>query len=191
MGFLEKVGKGLRDELGKVLRESSGPATTPKRKAARQETTPLAERGPDPGTLVSPEEIEAATGSAPVGEGDRRSGGMDTDIGFFRVCIWQLADGGQLIVNSTRIRGPEGEALLRSRWDDPSWQEGGEKPLAGVGELARTRVTKSPKGGTELHVDAKEGRYDASLVHTSPAGSRDVTPLVALMTTLLSRLAES
>ena len=96
-----------------------GKATRTKTPASKE--VPAALQGPEPGALLSADDIEAATGSRPVGEGDRRSGGFDTDVGFFRVCIWQLADGGELIVNSTRIRDDAGLELWRSRWNDPSW----------------------------------------------------------------------
>jgi hypothetical protein len=156
---------------------------------SRQETTPEALRGPDPGTLVSAEEIEATTGSPPVGDGDRRSGGIDVDTGFMRVCIWQLADGGELLVNFTRFRDDDGVALWRSRWDDPGWRNvDDEKPLEGVGEAGRWYVTKASKGGTELHVTAKQGMFQSQIVHTSPAGSRDVAPVTQLLTTVLGRL---
>jgi hypothetical protein len=146
-------------------------------------------RGPDPGTLLTASDIEEATTSQPVGEGDRKSGGQDTDVGYFRVCMWQLADGGELLVNCTRIRDDDGVALWRSRWDDPSWQNvDDEKHLDGVGEAARWYVTKSHKGGTELHVSAKQDMYVAQLVHTSPAGAKDIAPLTALMTKVLERL---
>lgn len=162
-------------------------------KAPRQESTPEALRGPDPGTLLTPAEIESATGSVPIGEGDRRSGGIDVDTGFLRVCIWQLADGGELLVNACRLRDEAGVALWRSRWDDPSWQDGPkEKPLEGIGELARWKVKKVPKGGgTELHVTAKQGWFQSQLVHTSPEGRTEIEPLARLMATVLARLQAS
>ena len=192
MGFLGDLGR----EVGRVVRESTrsttGKSTKPaKRSASRAPTSPESERGPDPGTLLSAADIEAATGSTPVGEGDRRSGGQDLDTGYFRVCIWQLADGGQLLVNSCRLRGAEGEALWRSRWDDPSWQDvGNAQPVEGLGEAAKRYVTSS-KGSTELHVSAKAGPFHSQVVHTSPAGSRDLAPLTELMRTLLTRLEAS
>ena len=188
MGIWDQV----KREVGKVVREATKPsASSGGGRAARQEDgeTPEALRGPDPGTLLRAEDIEAATGSRPVGEGDRRSGGMEVDTGWFRVCIWQLADGGELLINSNRLRGEAGVALWRSRWDDPSWQNvDHEKALDGLGDAAKWYVTRSHKGGTELHVTAKQGMFVSQLVHTSPAGSRDIGPLSDLMRTVLARL---
>ena len=191
MGFWKQVSRTVTD----VLRESgsgSKAGSKPKAKAkARQPVTPESERGPDPGTLVSADEIERATGSRPVGEGDRKSGGSENDTGFFRVCIWALADGGELLLNFTRLRGAEGEELWRSRWDDPSWHTDGERPLDGLGEVAKWYVTRSHRGGTELHVTAKQGTYQSQLVHTSPSGAKDISALSDLMATVLTRLQDA
>ena len=37
--------------------------------------------------------IEAVTAHRPLGPGDPKSGGMQTDIGLFKVCEWKLTDG--------------------------------------------------------------------------------------------------
>ncbi len=190
MGFLDKLVRSVTD----VVRQQGRPAAASRGSAPSPKEVPEALRGPEPGALLTADEIEAATGSRPVGEGDRRSGGSETDVGWFRVCIWQLADGGELIVNSTRIRDDAGLELWRSRWNDPGWQNApNTKPLAGVGDDAKWCVKKaskkkSPGGGTELHVDAKQSWYTTSFVHTSPAGSKDPAPLAALTAELLARL---
>ena len=186
MGLWDQV----KREVGKVVREATEdrrPATSKRRRD--DGPSPEALACPDPGTLLSPAEIEAATGAPPVGEGDRRSGGQELDTGFFRVCIWALADGGELLLNVDRLRGAEGEALWRARWDDPSWQNvDHERPLDGLGEAAKWYVTRSHKGGTELHVSAKQGRFVSQVVHTSPSGSKDIGPMTELMRTVLDRL---
>jgi hypothetical protein len=186
----------LRREVRRIWRQGARSTTRSRRrtrshsrKVTSRRTIPEALRGPDPGTLVTAVDMEEATGSRPVGEGDRKSGGQEVDTGYMRVCEWKLSDGGELLVNFTRFADSADVALWRSRWDDPSWRNvDDEKALEGVGEAARWYVTKSPKGGTELHVSAKEGMYSVHLVHSSKAGATDITPLSNLMVKVLARL---
>jgi hypothetical protein len=182
----------VRREVGRVLQDSSRSRPRSRGssgKAKPRRTTPEALRGPDPGTLLTAEEMEAATGGRPVGEGDRKSGGQDVDVGYMRVCEWQLSNGDELLINFTRFGDEDDVALWRSRFDDPSWKNvDDEKPLEGVGEVGIWYVTKAD-GGNELHLSAKQGMYYSNLVHSSRAGATDITPLANLMTKVLSRLS--
>ena len=179
----------VRGEVGRILREGTRSTTTQSRgRSKAKRATSKAQRGPDPSTLVTADEIEEATGGRPVGEGDQKSGGSDNDVGHMRVCIWQLSNGGEFLINFTRFWDDDALALWLSRNEDPSWQVDYLRPLEGVGELAEHGVTKDPKGGTEIHVDAKQGMYSSALVHSSRAGATDTTPLANLMVKVLARL---
>ena len=185
MGFWNVVGR----EVGRVLRESMQ-STSGSPTGSSPPVTPEALRGPDPSTLLTAGEIEEATGGRPVGEGSRKYGDSDNDIGYMRVFEWTLSNDGELLINFTRFRDDDALALWRSRIEDPSWQVDYERPLEGLGELAWAGVTKDPKGGTEIHVSAKQGMYKSSLVHSSRSGAKDTGPLVTLMAKVLSRLEE-
>lgn len=183
MGVWDEVRRGVRRELLRVLRGSAGQSRTGARRyPTAGDTTLAALKGPDPGTLLTADEIEAATGNRPIGEGDRKSGGMEVDVGYSRVCEWTLTGGDELLINVTRF--PDQAAA--SLWESRNWNQ--EKPLGGLAEVGRFKVAKDPKGRTELHVTAKQGMYAVYLVHSSAARVTDITPLKELMRTVLSRL---
>ena len=184
MGFWNLVGR----EIGRVLQESTRSPSGSSAGSSSQPVTPEALRGPDPSTLLTADEIEEATGGRPVGEGSRKYGDSENDIGYMRVFEWTLSNGGELLINFTRFRDDDALALWRTRIEDPSWEVDYERPLEGLGELAWAGVTKDPKGGTEIHVSAKEGMFKSSLVHSSRSGAKETEPLVSLMAKVLSRL---
>ena len=173
---------GVWGEVQRQLRKvfASGSASTT-RQPSRRGPAPVL-HGPDACSLVTADEIEAATGQRPLGPGDPKSGGMQTDIGLFKVCQWRLTGGDEFLVNVTTCRNQDAVDLARSR----NWNE--EKPLPGLGELGRWKVNENPRGDTELHLSAYQGRYALSFVHTSAAHATDITPLKDLMTKVLARL---
>lgn len=176
-GVWREVKHHLRKQLRSVTARSG--ATTGQPPSPR--FSPV-RGGPDACSLVTADEIEAATAHRPLGPGDPKSGGMQTDIGLFKVCEWKLTDGDEFLVNVTTCRDQEAVDLARSR----NWNE--EKPLPGLGELARWKVKDDPRGHTELHVSAYQGRYALSFVHTSAAGATDISGLRDLMAKVLARL---
>lgn len=70
--------------------------------------TPEDQRGPMPKTLLTADDVEAATGQRPVGEPDRKGGGSENDTGCTTVCEWKLTGGDELLINLCRILGTEG-----------------------------------------------------------------------------------
>jgi hypothetical protein len=167
---------GLWEQVRRVLTSATETTTTGRRRRPAPVTG-----GPDACSLVSADEIEAATGNRPLGPGDPKSGGTQTDIGLFKVCQWRLTGGDEFLVNVTVCRDEASIDLARSR----NWNE--EKPLPGVGEVGRFKIGKDPDGGTEIHITAFQGRYVFSFVHSSAGGSRDIEPLKALMLKVLAR----
>ncbi|MGH9279118.1 MAG: hypothetical protein ACRD12_13560, partial [Acidimicrobiales bacterium] len=127
---------GLWDQVRKVLTSVTG-SGGPERERAQSRQAPVT-GGPGACTLVTEDEIEAATGNRPLGPGDPKGGGMQTDIGLFKVCQWKLAGGDEFLANLTVCRDQDAVDLARSR----NWNE--EKPLAGVGEIGRCKVNKDP-----------------------------------------------
>jgi hypothetical protein len=200
MGIWDAVRRVMGREIEEAVRERVDealpePLRSKKKGKRRAKALPYAVlpehlRGPAPETFLTADDIEQACGRGPVGEVDRKRGGSDNDIGYTQVCEWKLAGGGELLLNYTRIRDREAEELWWSRWNDPSWQVEDEKPLEGVGEVATWHLANDPKGGTELHVDAKEGVHKASIVYSDRGGSTDITPIVELMNKVLARLRE-
>ena len=168
---------GLWDELRSQVRQGLR-SPRPRRNETKAADAPPV---PDPGGLMTAEEIEAATGHRPLGEGDRKGGLLASDVGFSRVCEWMLAGGDELLVNVCRLHDRQAAAL----WESRNWNE--EEPLAGIGDMGRFLVTKDHKGRTELHVTARQGLYTVMLVHSSAAGLRDVEPLRALAAQVLTR----
>ena len=176
-GVWREAKRHLRTRLRSVTARSGATTSQPQRPRFSR-----GRDGPEACSLVTADEIEAATAHRPLGPGDPKSGGMETDIGLFKVCEWSLTDGDEFLVNITTCRDQEAVDLARSR----NWNE--EKPLAGLGELARWKVNDHPGGHTELHVSAYQGRYALSFVHTSAAGATDISGLRDLMAKVLARL---
>ena len=175
------VWREVKRRIAEAVEKRDGALRSNHQPAAAPEVQARAD-GPDACSLVTADEIEAATAHRPLGPGDPKSGGMQTDIGLFKVCEWRLTDGDQFLVNVTTCRDQESVDLARSR----NWNE--EKPLPGLGELARWKVNDDPQGHTELHVSAYQGRYALSFVHTSAAGATDISGLRDLMAKVLARL---
>jgi hypothetical protein len=164
---------GLGDALKRLGRLGAAGASHP-------------EPGPivDPGSLVTPDEIEAVTGGRPTGE-PRRNGERGSEVDVGRLLIWeaQLTNGDQFLV--TLIAGNDGAAakLAMSRIAEEA------KPLEDVGERGLVRVKKYPKkGSSEIGVNALAGSDVVSLTHTSTEGRSDPAPLADLLRTALTRL---
>jgi hypothetical protein len=177
---------GFWDQMRRIVTQVAAGS----RPASRSSTSrraprwPVVSGGPDACALVSDDEIEAATGHRPVGPGDPKGGGSQTDIGLFKVCEWRLTGGDEFLTNVTVCRDQAAVDLARSR----NWNE--ETPFPGLGDLARYKVDRNPRGNTELHLSAYKGRYALSFVHTStvPKTKADIEPLKALMAAVLARL---
>lgn len=139
---------------------------------------------PDLDALVSDAEIEAVTGALPEGE-PRRNGADGTDVDLGRRVIREstLANGDKFLIS---IGNCTNEAAARLAMDRIAEYE---KPLAGIGERALTRVKKYPKqGSSEMSVTALQRNFTVSLCHTSTTGKTDLAPLIELTKTVLTRL---
>jgi hypothetical protein len=136
----------------------------------------------DPGSLVTAPEIEDVTGGAPVGEPRRNGTGSEVDVG--RLLIWEtkLSNGDKFLV--TLIDGKDAGAARLAM--DRMAQEC--KSLEGVGERGLVRVKKYRKGGSEIGVNALQGRRTLSLTHTSAEGKSDPAALAGLLRAALTRL---
>ena len=178
MGLWDQV----RREVQRVVQGSQG--TAQQSRPTTRFFTPEDQRGPLPDTLLTTDDMEAATGQRPMGEPDRKGGGSENDTGYTRVCEWKMTGDDELLINLCRIRGAEGLALVESRrdWFDDC------TPIEGLGDDAWFEVTDDPQGRKQLSITARQGMYKVSLVHSSRAGATDITPLKELMGKVLSRL---
>ena len=80
-----RVWAEVRCQLRKVLASEAASSEASNRRPPRRAPAPVL-HGPDACSLVTADEIEAATGQRPRGPGDAKSGGMQTDLGLFKVC---------------------------------------------------------------------------------------------------------
>ena len=139
---------------------------------------------PDMDSLVTDAEIETVTGALPIGE-PRRNGpdGSDSDLGRHVIRESQLSNGDKFLISVGNCSNPSAAQLGMERLAQY------EKPLAGVGEQALSRVKKYPKkGSSEVGVTVLQGNFMVSLVHTSTAGQTDLDPLIELVRKVLARL---
>jgi hypothetical protein len=184
MGLLDGV-------LKKLLRGGTATRDVPSERAPwggrRPDKAQYGKAGapmPDMDALVTDAEIEAVTGSSPVGE-PRRNGpdGTDVDLGRYVIRETQLADGTEFLLGVSNCYSAEAAQLGMDRLAEY------EKPLAGVGERALVHSKTYPKKGTsELGVTALQGNFKVALVHSGPGVSSDPTQLAELLRTVLTRL---
>jgi hypothetical protein len=183
---------GLLDGVLKKLLRGAGAA--PEQKAAdppwggrRPDKAQYGKAGapmPDMDALVSDAEIQAVTGSSPVGE-PRRNGpeGSDVDLGRYVIRETNLADGSTFLLGVSNCYSTDAAQLGMDRLAEY------EKPLDGVGERALVHVKTHSKNGTsEVGVTALHRNFSVTLLRSGPGVPTDPAPLAELLRTVLTRL---
>lgn len=78
---------GFWNQVRRIVEQVTASTRPVSRPSLTRTRWPQVTGGPDACTLVTDDEIEAATGHRAIGPGDK-GGGSQTDIGLFKVCQW-------------------------------------------------------------------------------------------------------